>query len=118
MRLRGIYSVLLAVAVFATAGEAVAQKFPERRTARQGTRLYEKGDYAGAETAYRRALEMSQVYADVEFETAILPNHGVRDIIQFTHPDFGTHRYVENYWEIPLEAGRPMKHKMSRAVIF
>ncbi|MDR2912772.1 MAG: tetratricopeptide repeat protein [Alistipes sp.] len=36
-----------------------AQRYPERRATREGTRLYERGDFAGAEAAYRRALEMN-----------------------------------------------------------
>jgi tetratricopeptide (TPR) repeat protein len=46
---------------------SVAQKFPERRTTRQGTRLYERGDFAGAETRYRRALEFNPELREATF---------------------------------------------------
>ncbi len=46
---------------------ATAQKFPERRTTRQGTRLYERGDYTGAEAAYRRAIELNPELREAAF---------------------------------------------------
>jgi tetratricopeptide (TPR) repeat protein len=46
---------------------STAQKFPERRTTRQGTRLFEKGDYTGAETRYRQALELNPDLREAAF---------------------------------------------------
>jgi tetratricopeptide (TPR) repeat protein len=44
-----------------------AQKFPERRATRQGTRLYGQGDFAGAETRYREALEINPELREAAF---------------------------------------------------
>ena len=58
---------LLVVAIFAVTSGAFAQKFPERRETRAATRLYEKGDFAGAETRYRRALELNPELREAAF---------------------------------------------------
>jgi tetratricopeptide (TPR) repeat protein len=46
---------------------SIAQKFPERREARQGTKLYDRGDFAGAETRYRKALELNPELREAAF---------------------------------------------------
>ncbi len=58
---------LLVVAALLGATDCFAQKFPERREVRQGTRLYEKGDFTGAETEYRRALEIDPEMREARF---------------------------------------------------
>ncbi len=58
---------LLVVAALLGAADGFAQKFPERREARQGTRLYDRGDFAGAETEYRRALELNPELREARF---------------------------------------------------
>jgi tetratricopeptide (TPR) repeat protein len=58
---------LVAVAIFATVGDASAQKFPERGVTRQGTKLYDKGDFTGAEAKYRRALELNPNLREATF---------------------------------------------------
>ena len=63
---RAIY-VLSAVVLTLAAFEVSAQKYPERRIARQGTRLYDRGDFAAAEAAYRRALELNPELREATF---------------------------------------------------
>ena len=58
---------LLIVAVLAATTGAFAQKFPENRTTRQGTRLYDKGDYTGAEAKYRHALDLNPELREAAF---------------------------------------------------
>lgn len=58
--------VLIAIVLLTVCG-ASAQKFPERRETRAGTKLYKSGDYVGAETSYRRALEMNPELREASF---------------------------------------------------
>jgi tetratricopeptide (TPR) repeat protein len=46
---------------------SIAQKFPERRITREGTELYDKGDFTGAENEYRRALELNPELREANF---------------------------------------------------
>jgi tetratricopeptide (TPR) repeat protein len=55
---------------FFIAPSAAAQKYPERRVARAGDRLYYDGDYEGAELRYRRALEMQPSFPEATFNLA------------------------------------------------
>jgi tetratricopeptide (TPR) repeat protein len=48
-------------------GGAWAQKYPERAVTRKGTKLYDKGDFTGAETQYRRALELDPALREAGF---------------------------------------------------
>ena len=41
---------------------AWAQRYPERRVLRSGNKLYEKKQYAEAETQYRKAQDMNPTY--------------------------------------------------------
>ncbi len=67
MRLRGIFGLLAAGVLAFVAVDAVAQKFPERRTTRQGTKLYGKGNYTEAEARYRQALEIEPGLREAAF---------------------------------------------------
>ena len=58
---------LLIVAILVATTGVYAQKFPERRITRQGTKLYNKGDYTGAEAEYRRALELNPELREATF---------------------------------------------------
>lgn len=66
--IKSVIYVAIAAAFF-TAGisDASAQKYPERRTTRQGTKLYYGGDFEAAETEYRRALEMEPSLREATF---------------------------------------------------
>ncbi len=44
-----------------------AQKYPERRDARDGNKAYNKGDFTGAEVYYRRALETNPQFGEASF---------------------------------------------------
>ncbi len=59
--------ILLIALCLSSVQLSIAQKFPERHVTRQGTRLYNKGDYTGAETEYRRALELNPELREAAF---------------------------------------------------
>jgi tetratricopeptide (TPR) repeat protein len=61
---------LTAIVAIAVTGEVSAQKYPERGIARDGNRLYEKGDFSSAEVEYRRALEVNPELSDARFNLA------------------------------------------------
>ncbi|MDR0907145.1 MAG: tetratricopeptide repeat protein [Rikenellaceae bacterium] len=61
--------ILSLLAALAVAGVS-AQKYPERRIAREGNRLYEKGDFEHSEVEYRRALEANPKLDDARFNLA------------------------------------------------
>jgi len=63
------YIGALAAAFVAVAAPlaASAQKYPERRATRFGTRDYLRGDYAGAEERYRRAQELGPELREARF---------------------------------------------------
>ncbi len=63
----GLRIKLLIVAILVATTGVYAQKFPERRITRQGTKLYNKGDYTGAEAEYRRALELNPELREATF---------------------------------------------------
>ncbi len=48
-------------------GEAFAQKYPERRIAREGNRLFEAGDFEAAGTKYTEALELEGDFPEAQF---------------------------------------------------
>ena len=66
MKNRITYGVALAAAVFA-AVEVSAQKYPERREARDGNKAYNAGDFEGAEVHYRSALETNPELREARF---------------------------------------------------
>lgn len=86
------------------------------------TRLLENVD-ATSQTALdtyvqRIAVESSQVFESVEFETAIMPHHEDADLIEIDYSNLGSiARYVEHTWDMPLQAGALMKHRVRRVVI-
>lgn len=65
----------------------------------------------------RLAFEASQVYTSVEMTTAIMPDHGDADVVEFAFSRMGiSGRYSEPTWEFPLKPGAPMKHRIRRVV--
>ncbi len=57
---------LVAMSLF-SADECLAQKYPERRTARQGNEQYESGDFSAAEIQYRKAIEQNNALYEATF---------------------------------------------------
>ena len=53
---------------------------------------------------------------EVDFSTAIMPGHGIGDIIAINHPDISG-IFEETAWQIVLQAGRYMTHKAKKVVI-
>lgn len=67
--------------------------------------------------AERLAFEASQVYTAVDFTTAIAPDHGDADVIDFIHDGLGVSaRYAEHTWSLSLKVGAEMKHRIRRVV--
>lgn len=67
--------------------------------------------------AARLAFEASQVFEQVEVETAIMPMHSHADVIELYFAALGIrHKYSEVGWEFELKAGAHMRHKVRRVV--
>jgi hypothetical protein len=67
----------------------------------------------------RIALEASQIYATVEFTTALMPFHSHSDVYTFAHDGLVfEEKFNETSWELPLtvEPGQHMKHSIRRVV--
>lgn len=61
----------------------------------------------------RKAFEASQTYETVQFYTALMPEHEDREILDLRHPDFAG-VYIEESWEMQLQAGGQMTHTARR----
>ena len=70
MTKRATYIIFTAVCALAAVCEASAQRYPERRVARGGDKLYNGGQFEAAETEYRRALEMQPSFPEATFNLA------------------------------------------------
>lgn len=65
----------------------------------------------------RLALEASQVFETVQFETLIMPIHTHSDVYQFAFGNLNLDgKYAETGWELTLQAGATMKHTVRRTV--
>ena len=64
------------------------------------------------------ALEASQVFETIEFETAIIPVHGHADVIEFSFGNMAIDgKYAETEWSFRFEPGTTMRHSVRRVVI-
>lgn len=61
------------------------------------------------------AFEKSQVYEEVNFETALMPFHENRDVLELRHPDFSG-VYLETAWTMELSAGGTMRHTVKKVM--
>lgn len=67
--------------------------------------------------AARIAFEASQVYEQVEFETAIMPFHSDSDTLELYYSKLGiAHKYSEVAWGFDLKAGARMYHRIRRVI--
>lgn len=67
--------------------------------------------------AVRLAVEASQVYEAVEFRTGLMPHHEDAEVLELVHATLGdVARYVEHTWDMRLEAGEKMAHRVRRVV--
>jgi hypothetical protein len=67
--------------------------------------------------AARAASDASQVYEEVEFDSAIMPMHGTNDVLTFQADGLAiSTQYAEHEWSFPLKAGEMMHHKIRRVV--
>jgi hypothetical protein len=67
----------------------------------------------------RIALEASQIYATVEFTTALMPFHSHSDVYTFAHDGLVfEEKFNETSWELPLTVapGQDMRHSIRRVV--
>lgn len=67
--------------------------------------------------AARYAFEASQVFEAIDFTTAAMPMHSNADVLTLDIPALGVAaKYSEQSWELPLETGARMSHKVRRVV--
>lgn len=65
----------------------------------------------------RIANESSQIFGEVEFETAIMPHHDYMDLLKIEYSSLGINdKYVETAWEFNFNTGAKMKHFCRRVV--
>lgn len=65
----------------------------------------------------RLALEASQIFETVQFETLLMPIHSHNDVYTFAYGNLAIDgKYAETGWEMQLEAGSTMKHSIRRTV--
>lgn len=77
-----ITSLLCGILLFAFS--ASAQKYPERRIAREGNRLFEKGDLQGAAARYDEALKLREEFTEARFNlgNAMLAGEKIDEAIE------------------------------------
>lgn len=72
---------------------------------------------AADERVRRIATEASQVYSELAFTTALMPQHGENMILYLEHlPLSIKDRYAETGWTFPLKAGSTMTHRARKVV--
>lgn len=81
-------------------------------------RQVEAADQAALDGMTQRvAFEASQVYQQVEFETAIMPMHSDSDVLNLKFGHLGLDaKYSETGWSFDLKAGARMRHRVRRVV--
>lgn len=66
---------------------------------------------------YRLAYEASQVYGQINFTTALDPNHEEADIVYLRYQDLGIDgKFVETAWSMELSDDPHMTHRLRRIV--
>lgn len=85
------------------------------------TAFYTEEDAADQTTidakAARYGFEASQVFENIEFETAAMPMHSNADVYTLAVDELGIDgKYSENSWELALETGARMRHTVRRVV--
>lgn len=66
----------------------------------------------------RLAIEASQVFEEIAFDTALMPHHSHNDIYTFSFSNLVVDdKYAETSWEYNLEAGATMKHTVRKVVL-
>jgi hypothetical protein len=75
-------------------------------------------DQATLEDKTRRlALEASQVFETVQFETLLMPIHSHNDVFDLAYGVLQIDgKYAETGWDMPLQAGATMKHTIRRTI--
>lgn len=70
------------------------------------------------EYTQRIAFNSSQVYGNIEFQTAIMPFHSYSDVLQLEYNPLAINdKYSETGWTIPLVAGASMKHNVRKVMV-
>lgn len=65
----------------------------------------------------RIAIEKSQAYDSVDFNTALMPMHGYRNCLFLRHDELGIRtKYVEYGWSMDLSVGGEMSHQLKRVM--
>ena len=67
--------------------------------------------------AQRLGFNASQVFENIELETAAMPIHSNADVLRLSVPGLAVEGiYSEHTWELRLRAGAPMSHTVRRVV--
>lgn len=67
--------------------------------------------------AERVAFEASQIFGNIQFETAIMPIHSYADVVYLENEILGiSGKYSETEWKLPLNIGGKMSHTVRRVV--
>lgn len=90
----------------------------------QGRMITDYRDVSGMEGqaeidryVYRLAYEASQVYGQINFTTALDPNHEESDIVYLRYQDLGIDgKFVETAWSMELSEDPHMTHRLRRIV--
>jgi hypothetical protein len=65
----------------------------------------------------RLAIEASQVFEEIDFNTALMPIHSHNDVYTFSFSNLVIDdKYAETAWEMTLAAGQSMKHTVRKVV--
>ena len=65
----------------------------------------------------RIAFEASQVYGQIEWESALMPFHGFSNVLGFRYEDLGIEgKFLELSWEMDLSVQGRMKHTLRQVV--
>ena len=63
------------------------------------------------------AVEASQVYEAIEFQTALMPFHTGNDVLQLQFDPLAVSgKYAEVSWSVVLQEGALMSHRVRRVV--
>lgn len=79
-------------------------------------------DYVSSQEALdgytrQKAFKASQVYGEINFETAIMPFHSYCDVLQIQYSPMAINgKYEETGWSLVLKAGEKMKHTARKVV--
>ncbi|GAK09016.1 hypothetical protein JCM19038_2827 [Geomicrobium sp. JCM 19038] len=65
----------------------------------------------------KQAFEDSQIFTEMQFNTALMPHHSYNDVFTVRHDPLGINaRFQETGWQMPLSAGAMMTHTVKQII--